>query len=107
MIDDAVDDEEFYFSTESDLLDGERWSDEETESVPVGQPELKSPHPVTAKVTTPTTFQKPNFAGVRKYIAEVMKDLQLEYPHSSDKELRSMATTRWHGLTEPERIGTV
>jgi hypothetical protein len=104
-----MDDYEEEISTESDLLDGERYSDyEETPAQTMGSPPISQPakpqfmHSASAA----KKFQKPNFQGVRKYVAAVMEELQTEYPDSSDKELRALATRRWHDLTEDERIGT-
>lgn len=96
-------------STESDLLDGERYSDFEeplNETETVGAPSMSS-STRPPSIQSSKKFQKPNFQGVRKYIAAVLEELQSEYPDYSEKELRALATRRWHDLSEDERIGTL
>lgn len=93
--------EEDFVSSESDLLDGESW-----ESPPeLFEERSRSPSPVTIKASV-STFEKANYAGVRKYVAHVLPELTKEYPKATEKDLRAMATRRWHDLSEAERKST-
>jgi len=89
-----------FVSSESDLLDGESWN-----SPPVTVQEIsRSPSPVVIK-TPVSLLEKANYAGVRKYVAHILPELTIEYPKATEKELRAMATRRWHDLSEADRKG--
>lgn len=89
---------------ESDLLDGEHWSDEENLQVKVKEKSKNAPKSIAA-LKSKTISGPPNYAGVRKYVQTEFGSLKEEYPEASDKEIRAMATRRWHELTEAQRTG--
>lgn len=98
-------------SSESDLLDGEHWSDEE-ENLKISRPEIKAKDAgkssaVSIPKQSSRNFEKADFSGVRKYITNVLDNLRNEYPDYTDKDLRAMATRRWREMTESERKGTL
>lgn len=86
------------FSSESELLDGEQWDDSPIHDAHITPKDATIDEPIES-----STFAKPNYAGVRKYVTHVLEELRQDYPGSTDIDLRAIATRRWHEMTETER----
>lgn len=93
-------------SSESDLLDGELWSDDPwDQGIECKARSQKSNIRAKTSAVSASSLEKPNYAGVRKYVAHMLEELRQEYPEALDKELRAIAIRRWHEITEIERRG--
>lgn len=95
------------WSSESDLLDGEQWSEDPWEPDTECKAQPNQPRTLKTGAVSGSVLEKPNYTGVRKYVAHFQEALRQEYPEAADKELRAIATRRWHEITETERRGTL